>query len=113
MKTRLIKFVRWAKTFANRFNLDDPIKYCNLFKTHGCAHIDGPLCDFPNCQMHSAYEKRLEMHNHPMSEKRSGLTKDKVIVDSEFKSLFVKFDWYDGNHIIVYKNDYERIKYLV
>ena len=113
MKTRLIKILRRIKVFANRFNMDDPVKYCNLFKTHGCAHVDGPLCNFPNCQMHYAYEKRLEMHNHPMAEERSGIPKDKVIVDADFKSLFVKFDWHDGRHIVVDKKDYEKIKYGV
>ena len=113
MKTRLIKILRRIKVFANIFNMDDPVKYCNLFKTHGCAHVDGPLCNFPNCQMHSAYEKRLEMHNHPGAEYRCRLAKDKVIIDAEFKSLFVKFDWHDGRHIVVDKKCYEKIKYGV
>ena len=29
----------------------DPVKYCEVYKREGCSHVDGPLCDFPNCSI--------------------------------------------------------------
>lgn len=37
---------------------NDPVKKCNLYKNEGCAHVDGMLCDFPNCQMSKDYDSR-------------------------------------------------------
>lgn len=111
MNTKFRKIIKYIKQFANRFKLDDPLWHCGLFREKGCSHIDGPLCDFPNCRMYSAYNKVHEMHNHPMTEERDGIPKDKVIVDEQFRSLYAKFDWYYGNHIVVLRSDYENLKY--
>lgn len=27
----------------------DPIVYCEYYKKHGCAHVDGYLCNIMNC----------------------------------------------------------------
>lgn len=27
----------------------DPLKHCEVYKQHGCAHVDGPLCDVETC----------------------------------------------------------------
>lgn len=35
--------------------MNDPIKHCPVYKDHGCAHVDGYLCDYPNCSMMSDY----------------------------------------------------------
>lgn len=29
----------------------DPVHSCALYKAEGCSHVDGMLCDFPECQM--------------------------------------------------------------
>ena len=29
----------------------DPVRSCNIYKTIGCSHVDGFLCDFPNCNI--------------------------------------------------------------
>jgi len=34
----------------------DPVVKCKLFKELGCAHVDGYLCDFPDCDMHEKYQ---------------------------------------------------------
>lgn len=31
--------------------LMDPVARCQVHKTFGCAHVDGPLCDFPKCSI--------------------------------------------------------------
>jgi len=35
---------------------NDPVYYCKLYKDKGCAHVDGPLCDFPECEMNDDYK---------------------------------------------------------
>lgn len=49
------------KEFFDSFK-NDPLNNCTLFLEEGCAHIDGILCDFPNCSMNKDYieKKRLE-----------------------------------------------------
>jgi hypothetical protein len=27
----------------------DPVKTCEVYKKHGCSHVDGPLCDVETC----------------------------------------------------------------
>lgn len=35
---------------------DDPVHHCSVHKDIGCAHIDGILCDFPNCSIQKRYD---------------------------------------------------------
>lgn len=30
---------------------NDPVRGCNVFKEEGCAHVDGLLCDYPDCDI--------------------------------------------------------------
>lgn len=34
----------------------DPVYRCVLYKNHGCAHVDGLLCDFPKCFMRKKHK---------------------------------------------------------
>lgn len=36
---------------------NDPVYHCNLYIDKGCSHVDGMLCDFPNCSMNKDYNK--------------------------------------------------------
>lgn len=36
---------------------NDPVKNCTVYRDKGCSHVDGPLCDFPNCILLKKYEK--------------------------------------------------------
>jgi len=29
----------------------DPVKGCDVYKELGCSHVDGCLCDYPECSM--------------------------------------------------------------
>ena len=40
--------------------MSDPVKNCPVYKSLGCAHVDGYLCDYPNC---SIVEKYLNKEN--------------------------------------------------
>lgn len=35
----------------------DPAKNCGFYKSFGCSHVDGPLCDFPRCSMFKEWYK--------------------------------------------------------
>ena len=42
----------WLKRLFDRSN--DPVHSCELYRDKSagsCAHVDGPLCDFPKCSM--------------------------------------------------------------
>lgn len=37
------------KIFQRSDVAPDPVKNCNVYKTVGCAHVDGMLCDMRTC----------------------------------------------------------------
>lgn len=43
-------FQDWKYIYQN-----DPIKKCQLYLNEGCSHVDGYLCDFPECSMNLKY----------------------------------------------------------
>jgi len=48
------------ETFENNFDKifgkksKDPVKDCNTYKTEGCAHVDGMLCEVETCSTNNA-----------------------------------------------------------
>lgn len=38
----------------------DPAKNCGFYKSFGCSHVDGPLCDFPRCSMLKEWYKKKQ-----------------------------------------------------
>jgi hypothetical protein len=36
--------------------MNDPVKGCDVYKNIGCAHVDGFLCDYPNCSILKDYK---------------------------------------------------------
>lgn len=44
----LQKLINWIKNMVN----NDPVKYCTVYKREGCAHVDGLLCNFPDCHIY-------------------------------------------------------------
>jgi hypothetical protein len=46
------------KTLLKIFSREnDPVYSCILYKDKGCSHVDGYLCDFPQCDMNAEYIK--------------------------------------------------------
>lgn len=39
---------------------NDPVHNCKLYREQGCSHVDGMLCDFPNCSMNNEYVKEKQ-----------------------------------------------------
>lgn len=40
------------------YSKKDPVKECPVYKDKGCAHVDGMLCDYPDCSMVKEYNKK-------------------------------------------------------
>ncbi len=34
---------------------NDPVKHCDYYKDNGCAHVDGFLCTYPDCEINNEY----------------------------------------------------------
>lgn len=50
--------MKWLHNLLN--DPTDPVKHCDLYKDKAagsCAHVDGPLCDFPGCSMLRNYRE--------------------------------------------------------
>jgi hypothetical protein len=45
--------------------MNDPVRECEVYKNIGCSHVDGYLCDYPDCSIRKNYmnqqEKILEL----------------------------------------------------
>jgi hypothetical protein len=51
----------WITKIFDRSN--DPVYSCDLYRdieAGSCAHVDGPLCDFPICSMLAEYRESKE-----------------------------------------------------
>ena len=49
----------WLKQIFDRS--DDPVYSCDLYRDKdagSCAHVDGPLCDFPKCSMLAEHRQK-------------------------------------------------------
>ena len=38
----------------------DPVKHCVVYKTEGCSHVDGMLCDYETCDIRLKYLEELK-----------------------------------------------------
>lgn len=36
---------------------NDPFYKCEVYRNEFCCHVDGPLCDYPNCDIIKKYKK--------------------------------------------------------
>ena len=49
--------------FFKRLWANDPVRSCEVYKDKengSCAHVDGPLCDFPQCELRQCYLDRTK-----------------------------------------------------
>ena len=42
---------------------NDPLKDCQVYKKLGCSHVDGLLCDFPNCSLNNEFINEVFKNN--------------------------------------------------
>jgi len=45
------KIITWFKNLY----VNDPVYNCKLYREQGCSHVDGILCDYPECTMNKEY----------------------------------------------------------
>lgn len=49
--------IKRIKRFFFRLKNSDPFYHCPVWKNEGCSHVDGLICNFPNCTtMHEYME---------------------------------------------------------
>lgn len=51
-----LSFVGKLKRAYYRWRNSDPIKHCPVYLKEGCVHVDGMLCNFPDCHL---YHERM------------------------------------------------------
>lgn len=44
-------FIAKAINFIIRSDKNDPVKHCQVYRTFGCAHVDGFLCNMDTCNI--------------------------------------------------------------
>jgi hypothetical protein len=44
--------------FSTKSN--DPVKGCDVYREVGCSHVDGCLCDYPQCEILKKYKEEKE-----------------------------------------------------
>lgn len=50
--------------FAYKLSNSDPHYKCEYHKDNFCVHVDGPLCDYPDCIMNKEYIDRKKNEKH-------------------------------------------------
>ncbi len=45
----------WDRIFGKK--TDDPVKFCEVYKEEGCAHVDGMYCEPETCKSRKEYNK--------------------------------------------------------
>jgi hypothetical protein len=55
--------MNFIKKIINKLRSTDPVYNCPVFLNEGCAHVDGPLCDYPNCNIIKEYKSKTDIVN--------------------------------------------------
>jgi len=75
---------------------NDPVRKCSLYRNEGCAHVDGLLCDYPECSMLKEYNDKLKESamiqvTKPDYELNIGI-KDGRVISMEWGTEFFKYE---------------------
>ena len=46
--------------------MNDPVKGCDVYRNIGCSHVDGFLCDYPDCSILKEYKMKHEDRALPL-----------------------------------------------
>lgn len=55
----IVRIINKLKRWYWRWRNSDPIKNCPVYKNKGCSHVDGLLCNFPNCSTYHEYIEQM------------------------------------------------------
>ena len=50
-----MNIIKKIKRLFYKFRNDDPVQKCPVYKDEGCSHVDGMLCNHPNCEIIKKY----------------------------------------------------------
>lgn len=67
--------------------MDDPVKGCPVYKNEGCSHIDGYLCDYPDCDIMKKYMKNADDEDRVIDAARKGLEEAWMRLTPEMENL--------------------------
>lgn len=51
----------FIKKIIDKLRSSDPVYNCPVFLNEGCAHVDGMLCDYPNCNIIKETKSKTDM----------------------------------------------------
>lgn len=54
-----MRFLRSLLKKWNECRLNDPIYNCEVYKSEGCSHVDGFLCDMKTCDIRVNHHDKL------------------------------------------------------
>lgn len=66
----------------------DPVKHCQVYRTIGCTHVDGPLCDVTTCKDTykveiSPRDKRI-INIAPVEASKEEINENRLVYNSGF-----------------------------
>ena len=41
--------------------MKDPVKHCDVYKEDGCAHVDGFLCNYEECEIRLEWAQKKNL----------------------------------------------------
>lgn len=50
-------FKKFIKRILEYLGIEDPVKRCEVYKSEGCAHVDGLLCNIKDCPIREVYNE--------------------------------------------------------
>lgn len=53
--------MEWIKHVLDswkKYRENDPVRSCDVYKTVGCAHVDGMLCDMKTCEILKKHKEK-------------------------------------------------------
>ena len=53
----LDKLIEWFEKWVDMLS-NDPVKHCEVYKTKGCSHVDGCLCDMGTCEIRKCQKSK-------------------------------------------------------
>jgi len=86
---RLLNWFKDIRDCANNIPVD-PIHHCEIYRSHGCSHVDGFLCNVSTCDELHVFRKRHKLNCSNCIESLRALAekeKNIILLELEIKRL--------------------------
>ncbi len=93
---------KWLKSIHKKYQENrhlDPVYSCDFYKTKGCSHVDGFLCDMKTCSILKDFKRDGENLNMNMRAAKNLLNEINAMIllsDKPLPGDYIALDW-DGN----------------